>query len=98
MHQEVADAQPVPIEAERKAYLSLEKQEVSGNPLNWWKVHAMQFPRLAILARQLLAIPASSAPAECVVSKLSCICAKNQCGMKPELANTLAFIAHNSHV
>jgi hypothetical protein len=33
-----------------------------SNPLAWWRAHETMYPNLAKLARQILAIPATSAP------------------------------------
>ena len=54
-------------EAEVLAY----KQEDSAekHPLNYWRINEVRFPRLAHLARNYLAIPASSAPVERLFSR-----------------------------
>ena len=38
------------------------------NSLNWWKAHKHRFPRISILARKWLCVPASSTPSERVFS------------------------------
>jgi len=34
------------------------------NPLDWWKTNASKYPLLAVAARSVLCVPASSAPVE----------------------------------
>ena len=53
--------------------LAMEVAQESGkilypDPLDWWRINAVKFPLLAALARRLLAIPASQAQSERVVS------------------------------
>ena len=44
--------------------LPLQRNGKDTNPLDWWKIHSNQFPHLAKMARQFLAMPASSASPE----------------------------------
>ena len=50
-------------------------QQVSNDtdPLMWWKQHQPEFPRLARLARQYLAVSASSASAEKLFSSVGLV-------------------------
>jgi len=48
--------------------------EVLLNPLLWWKKHATEFPTIARMARDYLAIPATSVSVERVFSKSRHIC------------------------
>ncbi|CAN0593797.1 unnamed protein product, partial [Ectocarpus sp. 12 AP-2014] len=44
-----------------------EGKVVLGDPLQWWRVKAREYPMLAALARRMLCIPASQAhPRTCV--------------------------------
>jgi hypothetical protein len=40
------------------------------DPLMWWKQHQQEFPRLARMARQYLAVPSSSASSETLFSSV----------------------------
>ena len=60
------------------ARLNLEKGTVDptsgkfvwNNPLPWWCLHEPEFPTISVLARHVLAVPASEAPCERVFSAL----------------------------
>lgn len=45
-------------------YLAEEKEVSTVDVLKWWKNHQKPYPRLARMARDYLAIPASSVPSE----------------------------------
>ncbi|KAK0135459.1 Zinc finger BED domain-containing protein 1 [Merluccius polli] len=52
------------IDGELKAYLFTPNADSEMDPLEWWKVHEGNFPRVSQLARKYLCIPATSAPSE----------------------------------
>ena len=56
------------IETELKSYLLTPDVDPDTNPLEWWKRHQPNFPRLSVLAKKYLTIPATSAPSERVFS------------------------------
>ena len=62
------------------------------NPLDWWRVNATRFPLVAKLAMQILAIPATSAPAERVFSLAGITIANDRARLLPENANELLFL------
>jgi len=45
-------------------YLSLPLALETEDPLNWWKIHSQNFPKLAKFARNYLAILATSVSSE----------------------------------
>jgi hypothetical protein len=49
---------------ELQAYLSIPLAPEETDPLEWWKNHEHRYPRLAHMAHDYLAIPASSVPSE----------------------------------
>jgi hAT family protein len=49
---------------ELQLYFSLPCADEKTEPLKWWKINESQFPKLARIARDYLAIPATSVPAE----------------------------------
>ena len=54
--------------SELERYLAMETDETDVDVLEWWKYRAGKYPCLARIARDYLAIPATSAPAERVFS------------------------------
>jgi hypothetical protein len=55
--------------SELERYLAMPTVDTDVDVLEWWKQHARAFPGLARIARDYLAIPATSAPAERVFSR-----------------------------
>ena len=52
------------VEAELNAYTRVQKVALDTDPLMWWKQHVPEFPHLARMTRQHLAVPATSASPE----------------------------------
>jgi len=63
-----------------------------SNPLNWWRVNQFRYPNLAVIARRVLAIPATSAPVERLFSVAGLTIANDRARLLPELAEDLIFI------
>ena len=74
---------------ELKSFVKLPQLDPKDDPMKWWKENQQTYPTLAAVARQVLAIPASSAPTERVFSKMARVNAKGRASMKPALANAL---------
>ncbi len=52
------------MEAELNAYTRVQQVPLDTDPLMWWKQHVQEFPRLARMVRQYLAVPTTSASSE----------------------------------
>lgn len=52
------------MEAELNGYLITPVIDGEQDPLAWWKLHRVNFPRLSELACKYLCIPAASSPSE----------------------------------
>ncbi len=63
-----------------------------NNPLDWWRVHASDFPHLAKLALKYLSIPATSAPFKCAFSTAGLSIAKDRARLEASRANKLVFL------
>jgi hypothetical protein len=70
-------------------YLSSPKVDRKDNPLTWWQCNEKVYPVLASLARNYLAIPASSVPCEQLFSIAGNIITKNRNSLAPETAQAL---------
>ena len=66
-----------------------------NDPLLWWKQRESIFPNLAKLARIYLAIPATSAPSECLFSKASLVINKKCSRLSPGNAAMTIFLQGN---
>jgi hypothetical protein len=63
-----------------------------SNPLSWWKSHQKKFPHIAVLARQWLCVPATSAPSERVFSAAGLTIARDRARLTPHNAEALIFL------
>ena len=62
-----------------------QEDDRKSDPLQWWKLQAITYPKLAILARRYdLAVPASSAASERLFSKLKLSATAPRQALKPE--------------
>lgn len=79
------EAAPVERQEGEEASLDLNEpsaQEVLLNPLLWWKIHANEFPTIALMAQDYLAIPATSVSVERAFSKSRHICSNLRSSLK----------------
>jgi hypothetical protein len=72
------------VPAEVAKYFALSSISMNSNPLHWWKANENRYPVLASMARDILAIPASSAEPERVHSGARTVLNWNQSRMGPE--------------
>jgi zinc finger BED domain-containing protein 1 (E3 SUMO-protein ligase ZBED1) len=54
-----------------------QKINIKSDPFEWWRIHSLQFPILASMARDYLAIPATSVPSERLFSDAGKVNFKN---------------------
>lgn len=78
------------IEGEFKAYLSTPNAESEVDPLEWWKAHEADFPRVSQLARKYVCIPAERA-----FSTVGNIATCQRATLNPDKLNQLLFLAKN---
>ncbi|XP_076841981.1 E3 SUMO-protein ligase ZBED1-like [Brachyhypopomus gauderio] len=83
------------IETELATYLLTPEVDPDIDPLEWWKRHEPNFPRLGHLAKKYLSIQATSAPSERVFSVGGGIVTCHRASLKPELVDRLIFLAKN---
>lgn len=83
------------IEVEIKGYLQSLQVDGETNPLEWWRLHQANFPRVANLAKKYLCIPATSAPSERAFSTCGNIITCHRSALKPETVDKLVFLANN---
>ncbi|KAK0144041.1 Zinc finger BED domain-containing protein 1 [Merluccius polli] len=73
-------------------YLQTTEVESDADPLDWWRCHQTNFPRIAKLARQYLCIPATSAPSERTFSTGGNIVTCHRAALKPDAVDRLVFL------
>lgn len=83
------------IDIELQSYLQALEVDGEANPLDWWRLHEANFPRVASLARRYLCIPATSAPSERAFSTGGNIVTCHRAVLKPENVDRLVFLAKN---
>jgi hypothetical protein len=66
------------------------------DPLEWWRKNKRSYKVLARLARQYLAIPATSAPSERLFSSAGNVISKLRSSLDPETASMLIVLHENS--
>ena len=66
-----------------------------NDALEWWKMNASRFPRLAEIARRLLCVPASSTASERLFSTAGLTVSKIRNSLKPENVDALLFLNKN---
>lgn len=67
-----------------------------ADPLQWWKLNAPRFPRLAKLAKRYLPIPATEVASERIFSTAGNTITKLRASLDPETADQLIFLHKNS--
>ena len=60
-------------ETELNAYMRVQQVAKDTDPLMWWTQHQQEFPRLAHMTSQYLAVPASSASPERLFSSVGLV-------------------------
>ena len=83
------------VEAEVNSYLLSPTIDSEADPLAWWKLHHLTYPKLSKLARRYLCIPATSSPSERLFSTSGNVVTCQRACLKPAKVNMLVFLAKN---
>lgn len=81
---------------EMDRYLFVRCEELSIDPLDWWKASSKTYPDLSKVARIYVWITATSTPSERLFSTVGWIITSKRDLLKPELAETLIFSIRNA--
>lgn len=68
----------------------------TADALEWWKVHDSRFPSLARMARQYLAVPASSASVERLFSSVGLVKSDLRERLLDKTTTDIMFAKYNS--
>jgi hypothetical protein len=60
--------------------------------LGWWSKHSLLFPQLALLAKSLFGVPASSATSERIFSSSGRILEKRRQSLSPDIVDNILMI------
>ena len=67
----------------------------SADAIEWWKNKAVQYRKMAVLAKKYLAIPATSVPSERVFSKAGELVSAKRSRLKPKNVDMMLFLNKN---
>ena len=66
-----------------------------SKPLVWWKEHEKDFPRIALIAKKVLAVPATSVPSERIFSAAGLLVNKLRNRLSSALVDKIIFLNKN---
>lgn len=81
---------------EVKMYMGEPPAKRSVDPLQWWSLNLERFPRLALLAKKYLCIPATSTPSERVFSTAGLVVDKRRSALTPAIIDAIVFLNRNA--
>lgn len=79
---------------ELKSYL-LEKMDPHCKPLEWWRRNEHTFPKVAQVAKKVLAVPATSVPSERIFSAAGLLINKLRNRLSSDLVDSIIFLNKN---
>jgi len=68
------------------------------DPLEWWQTQTETYRRLSQLARAVLAMPATSAPAERIFSAAGVVLNCKRSSLSPHVVDKVIFVYENGHL
>ena len=83
------------IEVELRHFLDNQGIKRDRNPLLWWKENAPKLPRLEVIAKEVLAIPATSVPCERIFSKAGELISMRRAQLKKSNVDMIMFLNKN---
>jgi hypothetical protein len=87
-----------PVLEELRRYKAEPAIDFGAKPLKWWLKNASRFPRVAAVAREMLAIPASSANVERLFSRSGLTCTDLRNNLDPELVEMIMWLVGNEEM
>ena len=76
-------------------YLKEPQIDVEADPLQWWKIHSVQFPNISRAAKMFIGIPATSVSSERTFSNSGWLISKYRAQLKPNLVQQMIFLHYN---
>jgi hypothetical protein len=90
-----SSAQSKDIYKEVRTYLAIDEISIVENPLEWWKENSSAFKVLSLIAKDFLAIPATSAASERIFSKAGNIVSLKRASLASKNVDSLVFLTEN---
>ena len=81
-------------ELELQSYL-LDKSDLEKSPLDWWADRETKYPQLSVIAKRVLAVPATSVPLERIFSSAGLIITKLRNRLSSEVVDQIIFLNKN---
>jgi len=78
-------------------YLSMNPISILSNPLQWWRTNQGSLKILSLIAKDLLAIPATSSASERVFSKSGHIVSRKRSALASKNVDVLVFLSENQN-
>uniref|UniRef100_A0A8C8S1M6 Uncharacterized protein n=1 Tax=Pelusios castaneus TaxID=367368 RepID=A0A8C8S1M6_9SAUR len=85
-------------EQESASFQTSGASSLGQEPLQWWKMHHAQYPLLTRVARKLLGVPATAAPAAWLFGEAGQVMYKKRAALAPEHVDMLVFLHGNRTV
>ena len=86
------------MQTELDVYLKADLADPDSCPLEWWKEHCTNFPKMANVAKVLLAVPASQSTSERIFSVAGRIVTEERTCLLAENMKKLVFIHNNAKI
>jgi len=65
------------------------------DPVHWWREHEARFPKVAVVARRVLLVPATSVPSERVFSSTGLLLSKLRNRLSSCIVDAIVFLNKN---
>ena len=95
---EVPSTDSEPAESELRSYFDSPSEPISSNPLIYWSNNKDKYKRLCVIAQNVLALPASSAPVERLFSIAGKVFRLDRCRLAHNRFSHMMFIRCNNHL
>ncbi|KAK3872140.1 hypothetical protein Pcinc_022761 [Petrolisthes cinctipes] len=95
-HQERHRTSVVDAALEMRHYAEGKLMTRTDDPLEFWKMHSLEYPRLSAIAKKYLCIPATSVPSERLFSKAGELVSAKRSRLKAKNINMFLFLNKNT--
>lgn len=90
-----SDKPEEPEEHELQRYLQCPPLAPNSSPLEWWKLKAESYPRIAVVAKKVLSVPATSTSSERAFSAGGLVACQQCAALSPSTVDAIVFLNKN---